>query len=132
MKKGASHIFLAILILMIGISLVALLAVILPNIAFEAYPEEAYNKTYLRSRACLGLENVDWEAQTLTLKNCGLISLTDFNLFVDYEEVGNLNLDKLDPTESATVNYDISLSSGSHYFYVTADYAETPFITVEV
>lgn len=126
MKKGQVQIFLVILILMIGLALIVILALWLPNIAFEAYSEEAYEKSYLRSRACLSLESVDINSQDLIIKNCGLVPLRDFKVYIDFNEVASDNINILNPQESLTIYYGLSLPEGSYEFYVTADYAESP------
>jgi len=134
MKKGVSNILLAILILVIGASLTAALAVWLPEIAFEAYPEEAYNKSYLRSRACLSLGDIS--SESLTIKNCGLVPLSDFRLYIDFHEAILSGIEKLDPQESATIDYSIieygKCEEEIHEFYVTADLAESPVLVANV
>jgi hypothetical protein len=59
MEKGLSPISSAILILLIAISVTLLAIRWLPKFTFKIFPqiETEFNISYIRSRACLSLEN---------------------------------------------------------------------------
>jgi len=127
MEKGLAPIVAVILVLLIAISLTVLAIIWLPRLALKPYSEEAFNKSYMRSRACLSIESVDTARKKLTIKNCGKIPLTDFNFYIDGKKI-NLYLEKLDPQESVILNYVEDFSEGYHDFFITSDYAETPIM----
>lgn len=129
MKKGLSTIISVMLVLLIAVATTVLVIMWLPRLTFKIFNiESSFNQSYVRSRACLSLENVDTIGKTLTIKNCGKITLGDFNFYIDENKL-SLYLEKLDPQESVTINYVENLTQGEHYFYITSDYAETPVIT---
>ncbi len=129
MRKGLFPIVTVILVLLIAIVITVLAMIFLSEFTLKPFPEEAFNKSYLRSRACLSLENIDTVEKTLTMKNCGKISLSNFRLYIDFQNPIFLGIDKLDPQELVTVNYGVNLPpETNHSFYVTADYTETPKI----
>jgi hypothetical protein len=126
MQKGITQVFLSVLLLMIGISLTSLVYLFATGAIYNIFPSESFNASYQRTRACISLENVDFYNANLTLKNCGLVPLTKFRLFIDLTEIP-LSISKLEPQESATIHYARYLE-GMHNFIVFTDYAETPLM----
>ncbi len=132
MKKGISNIVAIILLLLMGIALIASLYVWSTSVMFDVYPEEQYNKTYLRQRACLSIEEIDILETEITLRNCGYVPLSEFQLYVDMLPVDFNFKDKLDPSESATGTFSEKYRFGTHKFYVTADLSESEIITAGI
>jgi parallel beta-helix repeat protein len=129
MKKGLSTIVSVILVLLIAVATTVLVIMWLPKLTFKIFNlESSFNQSYVRSRACLSLENVDTIGKTLTIKNCGKITLGDFNFYIDENKL-SLYLEKLDPQESVKLNYIEYLKKGYHNSYVSSNYAETPVVT---
>ncbi len=127
MSKAISGLIVMVLLLMISVSLVAAIYVWSSSIAFESYPEESISRSYLRSRACLSLEEIDGVGGTATLRNCGLIPLSNFTLYIDGEIVSSALPDDLDPNEGETITFDVQ--TGEHGYLVVSDIIETPYIT---
>ncbi|NIO44273.1 MAG: hypothetical protein GTN36_01820, partial [Candidatus Aenigmarchaeota archaeon] len=75
MRKGLSPIIAVILVLLIAISLTVLAMVWLPRFTSRLFPEVLFNESYMRSRACLSIEDVKGLFGFFTIKNCGKIPL---------------------------------------------------------
>ena len=131
MRKGLSPIIAVILILLIAIGLTVLVMIILPRFTFKLLPETFFNESYMRSRACLSIEDVKGLFGFFTIKNCGKIDLTDFKFFLNGKFISSLNIEKLEPSQFISF-YDMPIPGGRHEIYITADYAESPPYKLDV
>lgn len=133
MRKGISNLVAVILLMLISVSLVASLYIWSTANIFEVYPEEQYNRTYLRSRACLSIEDIriaiDRSRSMITLRNCGYVPLSEFQLYINMLPVDSSFQDKLEPSESAIMIMGI-IPESTDKVYVTADFAESEILTV--
>ncbi|MFQ6056494.1 MAG: hypothetical protein ACE5J3_10995 [Methanosarcinales archaeon] len=98
------------------------------GIIFEVYPFQYFSKEYLRSRACLDL-NKNTTNYTLIVKNCGLVSLSKFQLYMDYIPVDANFPNKMEPKEQTSIY--LGFITGKHVFLVTSDLAESPPLTIQ-
>ena len=106
MGRGISEIIIMILLLLIVASLISVVYIWSTTHAFEYYPEEEISRQYLRSRACLSLEEINGIAGTAVIRNCGLIPLSNFTLYIDESVVGTAVLpDKLEPNEESAITF---------------------------
>ncbi len=131
MKKGLSPIVSAILILLIAISVTLLAVIWLPKFIINIFPWLGFNESYMRSRGCLSIENVNGLFGLFTIKNCGKVALSDFRFFIDSNFINKLNIGNLEPSQSIDF-YDMPITGGRHSLYITADYAESPPYLVDV
>lgn len=134
MKKGLSTIISVILVLLIAVSTTALVALTLPKLTFNIFNvESSFNQSYVESRGCLSIESVDPYNREVIIKNCGKISLSNFRLFIDFNEVSISSIPEIEPSEEAVINYLKCLSEKNYYnFYAIADLAESPAVKVEL
>lgn len=131
MRKGLSPIISAILILLIAISVTLLAIIWLPRFISNIFPWLSFNESYIRSRGCLSIENVDGLFGLFTIKNCGKVALSDFSFFIDSSFISKLNIGTLDPSQTIDF-YSMPITGGRHSLYITADYAESPPYAVDV
>ena len=136
MVKGVSNLFAAVLLLMIAVSLVTSIYLFLPDITVILYPEERFNASYLRSRACLGLEDIALNGTQCSydLRNCGQVPLTDFSILMNGQEIdpGSLSrLQVLNPGGLAKISLINNITAGNYSFLVVSDLAESPEIEAE-
>jgi len=131
MRKGLSPIISAILILLIAISMTLLAIIWLPKFIIKIFPQLGFNESYIRSRGCLSIENVDGLFGLFTIKNCGKTALSGFSFFIDSNFINKLNIGTLNPSQSIDF-YDMPITGGRHSLYITADYAESPPYVVDV
>jgi len=131
MRKGLSPIISAILILLIAISVTLLAVIWLPKFIINIFPWLGFNESYMRSRGCLSIENVNGLFGLFTIKNCGKVALSDFRFFIDSNFINKLNIGNLEPSQSIDF-YDMPITGGRHSLYITADYAESPPYLVDV
>lgn len=127
--KGASDIIVIILILLISLSLIGLVYTWSTGVLFQSYPKESQEKEYLRSRACLSMENINVFEGNAVLRNCGQIPLTKFKVYVDNAFSITSVPDKLEPDEEIGIGLP-SFTVGNHSYYATSDYAETVVYTL--
>jgi hypothetical protein len=135
--KGISDIIVLVLLLIISVSLIGLAYVWSVGAVFDPYPEERTGEQYLKSRSCLSMENIDVEGGTASLRNCGKTALSTFAVYVDNIEntTSSSNLNSglaegtLYPGESYPIEFQ-EFSSGTHTYYVTADYTQTVAYTL--
>ena len=128
MRKGLSEIVVMVLLLLIGASLVAVVYMWSVENVFEAYPEESVSLSYLRSRSCLSLENINGTMGTAYLRNCGLINLTNFTLYIDGSpQTAAMLPPYLEPNQGEAITF--LAQAGEHGYIVVSDITETPYIT---
>ncbi len=131
MRKGLSPIISAILILLIAISVTLLAIIWLPRLTSRIFSLLGFNESYIRSRGCLSIENVNGLFGLFTIKNCGKVALSDFSFFIDSSFISKLNIGTLNPSQSIDF-YSMPITGGRHSLYITADYAESPPYLVDV
>jgi hypothetical protein len=130
MKKGISPVISAMLIMLIAISFTVLVMIWIPNFTSSFAPSVERDVSFDRSRACLNIEGVDDNIGAVVIRNCGKNQLSEFSFYVDGNLVRSDNITVLEPGQIA--NFGISVIVGKHYFYVTADNAESPSMQFDV
>ncbi len=128
MFKGISEVVVVILVLLIGLSLASALYVFSRGSILQIFPNETSQREFQRSRACLSLEDINITSGVMKMRNCGLVPLKSFGIFIDGSKLNISYPEKLDPTQSFAVNF--SPLSGEHSFLAVSDLAETPLIKV--
>lgn len=126
--KGVSGVIIVILLVLISISLVGSLYIWATNTTFDIYPEEDIEQKYQRSRACLSIDDIDGASGTAIIRNCGLVPLSDVELYLDNSRLDFAYPDVFDPNDELIVTFT-SPVSGEHTYYAIANLAETPLIT---
>jgi len=123
--KGISQLMVVILLLLISFSMVSLYFLWSKNVLFEIFPSESTETQYLRSRSCLGIENIYKAVDgSLKIKNCGKTPLKEIILYVDYTEY-EISQTQLNPQEHMIVEID---TSEVHEYIAISDLAESATI----
>jgi hypothetical protein len=125
MNKGLSQLIVVMFLMMMGIALTATAYFWSQGVVFAIYPNETQDIAYMRSRACLNIQEITMNK--VVINNCGSVPLERFNLYInDISETLLPDLEKLNPGDV----YEIPTSShsGTVPVYITSDYAESPVI----
>jgi hypothetical protein len=144
MRKGVSQIIVIILLVMISVTLVSSLFLWASSNTFNIFPEEEQNISYLRSRACLNIDDIVFRYSDLKLgeptcpaftgdiilRNCGYVPISDFKLYINSVFVESTFQDKLEPSETGIMEFTDPCSGDITFrFLVVSDLAESQVIT---
>lgn len=126
MRKGVSEMVVAVLLLLIAVSLVSVVYLWSTTNMFKSYPEESVSRAYLRSRACLSLEEINGTAGKAYMRNCGLVNLTNFTFYIDGAAQAVALPPFLEPSQKYQITF--AVQTGQHGYLATSDIIETPYI----
>lgn len=127
MGKGLSTALVTLLVIVISVSGVMLTYFWLSQTT-TVTQDQTMNVYQTNSNiGCLSIENIDTDADIVTVRNCGSVELSNVALYVDEQTVSTQQA----VSAGSVVQMSYALSDGEHEIYATSRYAKSSVLKID-